>query len=577
MKRIILIGLMLYMHIDVQSQQFTKQINSIVCNDAGDSRSVNWVDINNDGLLDLMITNGLNVGENNFLYINKGNGEFEKIDSTEIIVNDKSPSDGASWADVDNDGDMDCYVVTWYNKRNLFYINEGNNHFRQVKTGSIALDLTYSETASWADYDNDGKLDLYITNSEGQKRNALFKGNGDTSFTKVLTGSQSTDAFNSRTVNWVDIDNDNDLDIFVTNESNQNENLYLNKGDGTFEKNTTCILVNLGKSTISSSWGDYDNDGDQDVILCNDGSKNLLYRNEGNLNFTEQSFPTDSFQYSFGSAWGDIDNDGDLDLYITNAFGPNKMRNQMYINTNGVFTMDTTNVTTLDSGWSYGCAFGDYNNDGFLDLATANCFEKTQNNSLYLNNGNGNAWFVLECVGTISNKSGIGAKVKIKANINGQNVWQMREINTQSGHNGQNMIAAHFGLGNVTIIDSLIIEWPSNKVDKYTNIAINKKLKALEDISLGKNHLINEHSLMNIYPNPAKNSLTVSIKHIESGGYKLLIYDALGKTIDSNIFKIKGKEYSTDITLEKYKSGNYILVLKNNSDVIVKTAKFIKQ
>lgn len=568
---------MLFTGLNAQSQQFTKQSNSVVCNDAGDSRSVNWVDINNDGFLDLMITNGLSTGENNFVYLNMGNGDFNKLDDTEIIVNDKSPSDGATWADVDNDGDMDCYVVTWYNKRNLFYINEGNAHFRLVKTGNIALDLSYSETASWADYDNDGKLDLYVTNSEGQKRNFLFKGNGDSTFTKILTGPQSTDAFSSRMVSWVDIDNDKDLDIFVTNESNQNENLYLNKGDGTFEKNTTCALLNLGKNTMSSSWGDYDNDGDMDVILCNDGAKNRLFKNEGNLNFSEQIFPTDSFQYSFGSAWGDIDNDGDLDLYISNAFGPSKMRNQLYINTNGLFTLDSTNVTTLDSGWSYGCAFGDYNNDGFIDLATANCYAKTQHNSLYLNNGNANNWSIVECVGTSSNKSGVGAKVKVKAIINGQSIWQTREINTQSGHNGQNMIAAHFGLGNASNVDSLVIEWPSSKIDVYTNVQVNKKLKALENIGLGKNYILNSKVELSLYPNPVQHDFTLDLKHAENGEYNLVIYDVMGKVIDSNTITVQNKKYQGTISTKKYKAGSYILTLRDHTNVLVKSISFIKQ
>lgn len=521
------------------AQNFIKITNGPAVNTPSDSRSVNWVDINNDGKQDLMITNGLNTGQNNFLYINMGNDNFAPIDSTQSIVNDMSPSDGATWADIDNDGDLDCFVATWYNKKNLLYLNNGNGTFTQIKTGTIVNEFCYSETASWGDYDNDGKLDIYITNSEGAKRNFLYKGNGDSTFTKI-TNVSTTETFKSRTVNWIDVDDDRDLDLFVTNEGNQKVNLYRNDSNGVFTKTITGVLPNISGETMSSSWEDVDNDGDLDVFLSNYDAPNRLLKKENLGDYVIDTLWSNTTPYTFGSTFGDIDNDGDLDLFLSNAFGPGKLKNFLYMNNGeGVFTQNDTSILTVDSGWTYGCAFADYNNDGFLDLATANCFNKTQVNSIYRNIPNGNAWFELDCIGTVSNRSAIGAKIKLKAIIHNKQVTQQRIISSVSGHNGQNMLRAHFGLGDATIIQELSIEWPSGIKDVYQNARVDTIMKAFENVSLG----INTHQKkrdLKVYPNPAHTTLFVTRSshfvprneyQIAGSKYPVEILDLLGRIV----------------------------------------------
>jgi enediyne biosynthesis protein E4 len=529
MKRITFIICIVLITIKSDAQQFVKITQGPVVNSASDSRSANWVDINNDGLLDLMITNGLSTGQNNFMYINKGNDEFESIQSTDPIVNDNSPSDGATWADIDNDGDIDCFVATWYNKRNFLYLNNGNGSFTQVKTGSIATELTYSETAAWGDYDNDGKLDLYITNSEGTRKNILYKGNGDSTFTKINSIAPVNDAFKSRTVNWIDYDNDHDLDLFVTNEGGQKVNLYRNDSNGVFTKITNGLLANIAGEVMSSSWADVDNDGDFDVFISNYNAPNRILKNQGDGTFLIDTLYSNNTPFTFGSSFGDIDNDGDLDLYVSNAFSTGKLKNFLYLNNgDGIFSEIDTSVVTADSGWTYGCAFGDYNNDGFIDLATANCYDKVQFNSLYKNIPNGNNWFELECVGTLSNKSAIGAKIKLTATIFNKSVTQLREISSQTGHNGQNMLTAHFGLADASIIDSIEIEWPSGIKELYRNISINQKLKAFESISLGTVKTQKKRGLK-LFPNPSKSILYLEQKGLENLNYH--ITDVLGNIV----------------------------------------------
>src|SRR6218665_196408 len=272
MKVYFLLPLLLYA-VPGWTQSFTKVTSGPLVNTAGDSRSVNWVDVNNDGYPDCMITNGLNGGQNNMLYINDGAGGFTAV-SADSIVLDGKPSDDATWADTDNDGDEDCFVVNWYGVDNLFYTNDGAGNFTRINSGIHVNDNGYSETAAWGDYDNDGLVDLYVTNSAPPLQNCLYKNMGNNSFSKIMAGPMVTDAYFSRSVNWTDMDQDGDLDLFITNENGQSENIYKNNGSGNFTAITTGPLVNQGAHTMSGSWGDYDNDGDLDVFLANDLSNN---------------------------------------------------------------------------------------------------------------------------------------------------------------------------------------------------------------------------------------------------------------------------------------------------------------
>src|SRR5262249_766532 len=161
---------------------------------------------------------------------------------------------------------------------------DGAGNFTESTAGNLVNDGGYSETASWGDYDNDGLVDLYVTNSAVPLQNFLYRNLGGGNFSKVLAGPMVTDTYTSRCVNWTDIELDNDLDLFVTNENGQDENIYRNDNGGNFTKLSTGPLLTDGKNTMSGSWGDYDNDGDLDVFLANNMGNNALFRNDGNFN-----------------------------------------------------------------------------------------------------------------------------------------------------------------------------------------------------------------------------------------------------------------------------------------------------
>ena len=450
-----------------------------VVSDGGDSRSANFVDYDNDGDLDLYITNGPQAGARNFLYRNDGAGTFTKI-TGDTITQTISAYDGATFGDFDNDGDEDCFIATWWNNVNYLFKNDGDGTWTRVTVGPMVTGGTYSETGSWADYDNDGYLDLYACNSFTPLQNLLFHNNGDGTFTKITTGAQSTDGWKSRIGAWADYDNDGDLDIYVANEANQLNNFYRNEGNGTFTKITTGSFVNENNESFGASWGDIDNDGDLDLFVANHAGQNAgLFTNNGDGTFTKitTGIVVNNAGYSVGSTFVDIDNDGDLDLYVCNAFAPGSINNFLYYNNgDGTFTQDTSDPAGSDLGWTYGCAFGDIDKDGDLDLALAKCFGEIENNALYLNSGNANHFLAMNFVGSRSNRSGIGVRVKIKAVIGGNARWQMREVSSQAGYCVQNGEDAWFGLGDATIVDSIVSTWPSGVTRILTNVAADQFL-----------------------------------------------------------------------------------------------------
>ena len=560
----------------LRAQYFTKITTGPIANTPGDSRSVNWVDVNQDGFVDCFISNGPAGGQNNTLHMNQGGGSFVLAQNDSIVL-DNTPSDGATFGDADNDGDLDAFVANWYNVDNLFYVNNGNGLFTKDNAQIISNDLGYSETAAWGDYDKDGLLDLYVTNSGGLRRNFLYHNDGNMSFTKILSGTIVTDNFYSRSANWTDIDLDGDLDMFVTNENSQNENIYRNDGAGAFTKLTTGPLLTNGRHTMSSSWGDYDNDGDLDVFLANDNNFNALFRNDGNFNFVKILNDTvvKTPSRSFSSAWSDVDNDGDIDLFVTNAFAVGtKLLNYFYINNGaGGFTRNSSDAIVSDSAWSYGCAFGDYDNDGFEDLAVATCRYANidQPDFLYHNNGNGNNWLGVTLVGMQSNKSAIGAKIRIKAIINGNPVWQLREISSQSSYCGQNDMRAHFGLGNATQVDSIKVEWPLGNVDYFTGVGPNQFLTYTEQLVVTGKEEFKINSDFYVEPNPAHDKVSL---HAGSLGFRkgetVELSGLDGKLLYHEVVPSDLSVVEIDITKLNITKGLYFLKWQHERGISIK-------
>ncbi len=451
------------------SQIFTQVTTGDIVQNNGNSGGSSWGDYNNDGHIDLFITN---YQKNNFLYQNNGDGTFLMINHL-IVTNDNGKSVSASWGDYDNDGDPDLYVSNM-NQENFLYQNTGDGAFIKITSGAIATDMENSYACSWVDYDLDGFLDMFVSNY-GQN-NSLYHNNGDGTFSKITEGSIVNDGGNSRGCAWSDYDNDGDPDLFVCN-ANQNNFLYENNGDGSFTRITDGLLVNDSGDSYSCSWADYNNDGFVDLFVANNREANPLYRNNGNGTFTRiftGPFSRDTGN-SYSSSWSDYDNDGNLDLIVANW----NQVNFFYLNNGDETFTKNTNERLADYGDNhFSCASGDYNNDGAIDVIFA--VKYGHNNKLFLNNGNTNNWLQLKLAGNTSNTTAIGAKIKIQTTVNNVSAWQQREISGQTGFASQNSLNAAFGLGEATMVDSIIIQWPSGIEQVIADIEPNQILSLNE-------------------------------------------------------------------------------------------------
>src|SRR5262245_20835800 len=460
-----------------QEAPFTRISVGPVATDGGDSTGVSWADYDQDGYLDLFVSN---FGTpRNFLYHNNHDGTFARATNAPIAT-DIMSSEGCVWADFDNDGDLDLFVSVGLGANDVLYRNDGGGVFTRLTNSPPVQSGGNSRGCAWADFDNDGWVDLFVANEQSQN-NFLFRNNGGNGFTRILTGAIATDRGNSYGCSWADYDNDGYQDLFVANNGVRSF-LYHNEGNGTFLKITNGATFTNIASSAGCAWGDYDNDGYLDLFVANLGQRNFLYHNnrDGTFSLIRDAGHGQETSYSWGGAWADFDNDGHLDLFVVNG-QPNGtgVKDFLYRNRgDGTFEKMTLGSLVNDTSAGDGCAWGDFDNDGFLDLFVTNI--NGQNNFLYCNNGNSNHWLVIQCEGRISNRSAIGTRLDLTAEIAGVPVRQIREISAGSGYGSQNSLLVHFGVGQTTNILSLRIRWPSGIVQDLANLPVDQRLVVRE-------------------------------------------------------------------------------------------------
>jgi len=598
-KTFLVLAIALFLKVSNNSygQIFTKitdQNNPIVTDTwSGQYVGASWIDIDNDGLLDLYIC-----GKS--LYRNTGDGNFQKITN---ILSTQGGVQGNSWADYDNDGDLDCFLVsTSSTTLSYLYRNNGNNTFSRISSGEIG-NANYNSGwgCSWADYNNDGYADLIVAaaNNFGVVNHSsrFFQNNGNSTFSRIDTTLFTTQLAPYTIPTWSDYDLDGDIDLFIgSGPANGNlardylfNNLLEESGIPYFARIDTGII---GTDLVDGqvwNWVDYDNDGDLDAYLTNyrSSTPNNLYRNEGNQYFiktTEQQVGTIVSDLGQGLAniWGDFDNDGDLDCIVTNDNAPDKYYRN---NNDGTFTSIARIESILGNGPQYGITAGDYNNDGFLDLYIPGT---NTTKGLYRNDSqNGNSWINIKCTGiggsTGSNYSAIGTKVKAKATINGNAVWQMREISSQNSFNAMNMLNVHFGFGDALIIDSLIIEWTRGINDIYTKVEVNKLYEAIEgqslvtgvkdeDVPVAQSFILEQN-----YPNPFNPVTQISYSVPFESFVTLLVFNSLGQKVKVLIQENKpAGQHSVIFDAGELPSGVYFYQLGLENFIQTKKMLLIK-
>ncbi len=447
---------------------------------SGDNWAASWGDYNGDGNVDLFITTH-DLDSPNELFRNNGDGSFTKVTAGPIAT-DKASSLAASWADYDNDQDLDLVVANNIGSPNFLYRNEGGGNFIRIQNDPIVNDYGYAHGVSWVDYDKDGHLDLFVASFFATQFNSLYHNNGDGTFTKSEANSVTKEASFSTCGVWADYNNDGLIDLFVANTYGENNSLYENKGNGNFLKINSGAIVNDGGHSVGGSWADYDNDGDLDLFVANAADENnFLYRNNGNGSFTKitSGIIVNDKGHSHGSSWADYDNDGWIDLFVAND---QNQDNALYKNNkDGTFTK-VENAISQSGGMSFGAAWADYDNDGGVDLFVAN--RSDNENFLYQNvKGACQGKSCITLVGTNSNQSAIGAKIYLTATVYGQSITQMREITAQSGGGigGQNEMKAIIGVGDAGIIDEIKVVWPSGYEQILTNQMVDDCLVITEE------------------------------------------------------------------------------------------------
>jgi len=439
-------------------------------------------------------------------------------------VDDQGGKVGTSWADYDGDGDLDLFVAGQFGAAYTLYRNEGNGTFSNVTAEVGMADATWqSQGGVWADYDNDGRLDLYVVNVDAP--NELYHNDGDRGFTEVGAVAGVNDSARGAAAAWGDYDRDGWVDLYVSNLSGGTNRLYHNLGNGRFEDVTGDMGLVLEADTRGCAWGDFDDDGDPDLVVAgvkmnclyqnnsphpftnvapekglgfpdsvteavawgdydNDGDLDLyfvrlwryyqkLYRNLGNGSFEDASRAAGiaDKDNGFTATWVDFDNDGDLDIHVDNAEADDDL---LYTNNgNGTFSERRASEGIAATVEGFGAAWGDFDNDGDMDFFSG----ETGAGRLYRNNCTGRHWLIVKPIGTISNRAGIGARVKVTTGTSSQ----IREIRGGSGRCCQSGLWAHFGLGEVDTADVVEVHWPSGAVSRINNVQADQTLEIREE------------------------------------------------------------------------------------------------
>jgi hypothetical protein len=495
---------------------------------------VAFYDYDNDGWLDIFLVNGSRLEgfpagsePSSHLFRNNRDGTFTDVTAKAGLAH-SGWGQGVCVGDYDNDG-WDDLFVTYFGK-NVLYHNNGDGTFTDAsqKAGVAGKGTRWNTGCAFVDYDRDGRLDLFVANYidldlatapvpesgpclyksvmvacgppglQGGK-NILYHNNGDGTFTDVsdAAGILRANGTYGLGVLTADFDNDGWPDIYVANDSTASA-LYQNKKNGKFEDiaiEAGCALSPDGKpqAGMGVAAGDYDLDGNLDIVKTNfAGDTPSLYHSLGGSNFEDATFAAGLGAHTQFLGWGcgflDFDNDGWPDILICNGHvypeveqlkteAGYAQRKLLYHNLrNGHFADVSLQAGPgiSDPNASRGAAFGDFDNDGDIDVVvnTVNGYPQL----LRCDSSLGNNWIKIRTLGTKSNRSGIGARLKCITSMPGELKphQQIDEVRSGGGYLSQSDLRIHFGLGKAAKVDLLEIRWPSGQVDTLKDIKVNQ-------------------------------------------------------------------------------------------------------
>ena len=530
----------------------------------GDSEyggGVSFADFDNDGWDDITYAseNGVDL-----YFFKNTNGVFNLV--TFNGISNTSKAKQVIWVDYDNDGDKD-FFVTAIEGKNAFYSNDGEMNFTDISStiGIFQTDL-FTYGASFGDIDNDGDLDLFISNRSPEDHNYLYR--NDSGIYVDITGTSgiSLEGQLSFCSIFFDYDKDGVQDIYVSNDKEENINrLYKNLGDGVFQDVSESSNAGVDVSAMSTTLGDFNNDGWFDIYITNTPFSqvssiqgNVLLKNNGDGTFTNVATETGtSFDsVGWGSVFLDADNDGLLDIYVSSSENGNgSLISSAFYHQQD----DETFIIPQDIGFntdlreSYTNAIGDINNDGKPEIVVGN---DTDNNFLWQNNTiNENNWLKVKLEGVVSNKDGIGNTIEI--NVDGQS--QYRYTLAGEGYLSQNSFYEFFGTGLSNLIDYVKVTWTSTgATETFNNIEANQSITIKEGIGILNDNDYIVEDLLSIYPNPSNDGVfKLSTKNNVSNTLK--VYDLSGRLI----FNVKNLKDNDEFSLNHCKKGIYVANLSS--------------
>ncbi len=434
-------------------------------NNAGAGTGAGWLDYDRNGILDIYAATD---GGTMQLYRQFAGGTFADFVSGSLAQTGAIV--GVAIVDYDNDGDSDAYLSR-VGEPNTLLANVFLSSYSDVTTPELADGITGTYSGAWGDYDNDGDLDLYVVNASPDACK-LLRNDGGTTFVDVTPAPLGV-LESSRNAYWIDYDNDGDLDLHRVNASaSANDNLFRNDGGGVFVDMVPLGAGIPGTDGGTAAWGDYNNDGLIDVFLASSlgvGS-NFLYRNLGGGSFANAT--TDSLyndaQTNISGTWIDYDNDGDLDLYVVKDGAANEFHRN---DGNGVFT-EVAGGVELDAGDGRSAITADYDADGDIDIYLTN----DGANILLRNDNPAGNWLHVDLDGVFSNRSAVGARVRISQG----GVSQFRWVLSNNGLSSTNHYRLEFGLASAAPVDTIEVIWPSGAFQQEFNFAANQVVQITE-------------------------------------------------------------------------------------------------
>ena len=549
----------------------------------GDSEyggGVSFADFNNDGWDD--ITYATEDGAQIYFFENN-NGVFNLVTLNGISNTYKTKQ--VIWIDYDNDGDKDLFV-TAIEGVNQFYRNDGGMNFTNISStiGFFQTDL-FTYGTSFGDIDNDGDLDAFISNrtsTEQNQRNYLYR-NDEGTFVDITQSSGipiedeegNENSQLSFCTMFFDYNKDGFQDIYLANDKTDNINrLYKNLGNGTFEDVSVASGSGIAVNAMTTTLGDYNNDGWFDIYITNTqssqaGNGNVLLKNNGDGTFTNVAEETGTTFNSF--AWGavflDADNDTLLDLYVSGGFdgsiGSFLSAAFYHQQNDGTFIIPQNIGFENDTRKSFSNAIGDINNDGKPDIIVCN---DTENNFLWENKTtNTNNWLKIKLEGVTTNRDGIGNTIEIF--INGRS--QYRYTLAGEGYISQNSYYEFFGLGEATEVDYVKVTWTGTNIEDVINdVNANQSITIKEGIGVLNSNNIQTNMLFSLFPNPSNDGVfKLSVNNNKSNTLK--VYDLAGRLI----LKIKNLEDKDEFSLNHCKKGIYLA--KVSSDHKSSTIKLV--